>query len=510
MKMGGRAVWRYGGTALVGALTALPTCLTAQCPDGTPPPCRGRATATGSPRSVAVLYFANRSADSADAYLADGLTEGIITRLSRVARLAVKSTSAVERLRGRVSPPDETGRVLRVANLVSGSVARSGRRLRVSVELVRAASGVTTWAAEFDRADLDLFDIQTAIADTVAREIAGRLLPGERSALTERHAVNPEAYDLFLQGNYRLGRRTPDDVRIAIRHFEHAVAIDPGYAAAQARIALAYGVALDWGWPSFDVQRSIRAGLAASARALELDSMLADAWTARGYILRFANARTYAGVSPAFTRAIHLAPRDAEAPLQYGWALAGMGQTDSAIAMLTRAVADDPDRVISRFTLAWVMLGARHSGLAQLDTAIAEDPTASSLRGMRAWTRIFLGDTAGAREDIRLEHRDDIRISGAASAALARLAGDTAAARAIAVQLAMDYPPAPARVPWGASWIALAYAAAGDATSALEILERIEPQGLPVWWMTQFTGFDPIRNDPAFQRFVAELAPTRP
>jgi cytochrome c551/c552 len=179
--------------------------------------------------------------------------------------------------------------------------------------------------------------------------------------------------------------------------------------------------------------------------------------------------------------------------------------------MLRRAVALDPDRVISRFTLAWVLLGARRQGgLVHLDTAIAADPAALALRGMRAWTRIFYGDTAGARADIRMEHRDDIRVSGSASAALARLAGDTAGARALAGQLASDFPAAPTRVPWGASWVALAYAQAGDAKSALDILERIEPQGLQAWWMTQFMGFDPIRRDPEFQRFVAELAPQRP
>lgn len=491
-------------------MIALALALAFQCADGTPPPCATTRAAAVPPRSVAVLYFANRSADSADSYLVDGLTDDIIRRLTSVGRLSVKSSSAVARLRGTDAPPDSVGRVLRVANLVNGTIARSGRRLRVSVELVRASSGTTLWAGQFDRSDADIFDIQAAIADTVAREIAGRLLPGERSALNERRAVNPEAYDLFLQGNHRLARRTPDDVGLAIRHYQSALAIDPGYALAHARIALSYAVALDWGWPSFDVQRSIRAGLAASARALELDSMLADAWTARGYLLRFANARTYSGVAPAFERAIRLAPRDAEAALQYGWALAQMGKSDSAIAMLRRSVALDPDRVIARFTLAWELLHAKKpGGLAQLDTAIEEDPAATALRGMRAWTRIFVGDTAGARADIRQEHRDDIRISGSAQAALAAMAGDTAEARRIAAQLATDYPPAPARISWGAAWVALACAAAGDARMALEFLERIEPQGLTVWWMTQFMGFDAIRRDPAFQRFTEELAPMR-
>ena len=481
-----------------------------QCPDGSPGPCASTRAAAVPPRSVAVMYFANRSADSADAYLSDGLTEGIIRQLSRVDRLTVRSTSSVERFRGRVGPPDSVGRALRVAHLVNGTIARSGRRLRVSVELVRAATGVTMWAGQFDRSDTDLFDIEAAITDTVAREIAGRLLPGERNALSARRQVSPEAYDLFYQGNHRLARRTPEDVRLAIRHFERALAIEPTYAAAEARIALAYGVALDWGWPSFDVQASIRAGLAASARALELDSTLADGWNARGYILRFANARTYAGVPEAFSRALRLAPRDPETHLQYGWALAHLGLVDSSITMLTRAVALDPDRGVSRFTLAWVLGALKRPGaLAQLDTAIAMYPSSGNLRGMRAWMRLAANDTAGAREDIHDEHSDDLRLSGSALVVLDVMSRDSAAARAVLRDMARIYPPAPARVSYGAGWVAMAFAAAGDTVAAMELLERIEPQGLSTWWLLKFPGFDRIREHPAFRRFEAELAPTR-
>ena len=484
-----------------------------QCPDGSPPPC-ARASVRGpaaSPRSVAVLYFNSRSADTTDEYLADGLTEGVITRLARDARLTVKSTAAVERFRGRAAPPDSVGRALRVAHLVSGTVQRSGHRLRVTVELVRATTGVSLWAGEFDRDDADFFDIQTAIADTVSKEIAGRLLPASATS-RRRPTTNAEAFDRYLQGNYRLARRTPDDLRIALRHFEAAIGLDPTFAAAHARIALAYAVALDWGWPGFDVSTATRAGLAASARAIELDSLLPDAWTARGYILRFANARTYDGVQEAFRRAIRLAPRDAEARLQYGWALANEGQVDSGIAELKRSAALDPERAVTRFTLAWVLVRTRHGNAeaeAQLDTGIADDPAASSLRGMRAWTRLYAGDTAGARADIAQEHRDDIRISGSARVALLWNAGDSTGARALAAELASDWPPAPAHVPWGASWAALGWAGVRDVDRAMDILERIEPQGLQVWWMLQFMGFDPIRRDPRFARFEAELAPHR-
>ncbi|HEY2805784.1 MAG TPA: hypothetical protein VGI92_08000 [Gemmatimonadales bacterium] len=487
---------------------ALALIVALQCPDGTPPPCAATRAGPTPPRSVAVLYFASRSSDTADAYLGDGITEGIITRLTQDQRLAVKSISAVERLRGRSTPPDSAGRVLKVANLVSGSVARSGRRLRVSVELVRASTGTTLWAAQFDREDVDLFDIQTAIADSVAREIAGRLLPGTRSQ-PRRPSTNPEAYDLFLQGNFHLARRTPDDVRTALRKYEAAIGLDPSFAAAHARIALAYAVALDWGWPSFDIDSSIRLGLAASDRAIELDSSLADAWTSRAFMLRFANARTYAGVREAFARALRLAPRDPEAMLQFGFSLEGLGKPDSALLMLHRAVAVDPERTISRFTLAWVLLMNHQpdAAIAQADTGIANDPTTRLLRPVRAWGRLMAGDTTGAWLDARAEHDDGFE-STALIAMLARR-GDSTAARAEVERLAAALPAAPARLTWSAGWTALAWASLGNESRALDILERIEPQGLHVWDLMQSPGFDPVRLRPGFARFEAELASGR-
>jgi tetratricopeptide (TPR) repeat protein len=365
------------------------------------------------------------------------------------------------------------------------------------------------WAGRFDREYRDLLDIEAAIADTVATEVAGRLLPRERGQLASGPTRDPQAYDRFLHGNFSLARRTAEDIRTAIRDYEAAVALDPHFAAAQARIALAYGIVLDWGWTSFDTRSAIRLGLAASARAIEMDSNLADAWTARGYILRFANARTYAGVAEAFRRAVALNPRDPEAPLQFGWALAAMGEPRAAIATLQRAVALDPERAIAHFTLAWVLIqsGRARDALPTLDTAIAFDAAVPNLHGMRAWARLLTGDTSGARADIAREQVGDIRISGSALAALSVVAGDSSAARGIADRMVAELPPAPAPLNWGASWAALACAAARQADRAMDLLERIEPQGLTVWGMLNHPGFDAIRTHPRFERFYRELAP---
>ncbi len=160
----------------------------AQCPDGSPPPCRATARrllgTIASATSLAVLYFDNLSTDTADAYLADGLTEEITSRLGDVGRLRVTSRYAVRRFRAGVVPDVTTaGQALGVRYLVEGSVRRAGDRVRVSTRLIDAHTGFRVWGADYDRATRDLLALQEDIAREVAIQIAGRLLRTERAAL---------------------------------------------------------------------------------------------------------------------------------------------------------------------------------------------------------------------------------------------------------------------------------------------------------------------------------------
>src|SRR6266851_2493636 len=154
---------RLVALSVVAVLPVVP--LAAQCPDGSPPPCRPQSTRLPqAPNSVAVLYFDNLSRDTADAYLADGLTEEITARLGQIARLVVKSRNAVRRYRAVAIAPPTAGRTLGVAHLFSGSIRRAGRRLRVTVELVRAGSGDRLWGDQYDRTDADVLVIEEDVA----------------------------------------------------------------------------------------------------------------------------------------------------------------------------------------------------------------------------------------------------------------------------------------------------------------------------------------------------------
>src|SRR5438093_8336891 len=182
----------------------------AQCPDGSPAPCRSAAVAAPAPTSVAVLYFDNASPDSTDDYLAEGLTEAIIAQLGQVGRISVKSRSAVRRFRGgNVPDPPVIGRTLGVAYIVTGSVQRADRALRITIELAHATTGMRVWGDQFIGVDDSLFALQDNIARRVAEGVAGRLLPAERRAVAAvRVTRNPDAYEHFLRGNYGLAQRT--------------------------------------------------------------------------------------------------------------------------------------------------------------------------------------------------------------------------------------------------------------------------------------------------------------
>ena len=505
-------------------LLAVPLCLCAavpalsQCPDGTPPPCAVRPYHQPAPaaNSVAVMYLDNESRDTSDAYLADGLTEEITTKLGQVGRLAVTSNTTMRRYRGaNALEPTALGRSLRVAQLVSGSIRRAGHRIRINVELLRARDGVQLWADAYDQSDADLLAIEEDIARRVATAIAGRLLPDEQAALATRPTQNPEAYDHFLRGNFLMAQRSPAPARRAVAEYQDAIVQDLGFARAYGRLGLAYALFVDWGWPfpglSYDSLLA-RAGAAAD-HAVELDSASADAWLARAYVLAYQHPRDFAGAVPAFERAIRLDPGNAEAHHQYGSILMCLGRDSLSVAEFRRAIALDPGRGISLDNLA-DLLNMEHrpdEALRVADSGIAANADAYYLYADRANIRLEQGDVGGARQDVasalRTSPPDYQDLSQALAAALDASAGDSAGGRA-RLQRVVSRQADPARPNYSlALWIALAYVRLNDRGHALTTLESVQPRGLNLWYIMRDPGFDPIRQDPRFRALDEEIRP---
>jgi TolB-like protein len=484
----------------------------AQCPDGTPPPCNRPAARSDPARSVAVLYFDNLSRDSSDAYLADGLTDETIARLGRVRRLVVASRFSVRRYRNSEAEPSAVGRALGVAYLVTGSVQRAGTRLRVRVELLRAASGVRVWGDEFDRTDADVLAIQDEVAQRIATAIAGTLVPAERDSLRSNTTRNATAFAHFLRGEYYLARRSDVGFASAIQQYDSAIRLDPRFAAAHARIGLAYALSLALGLrPELPADTLLARGFAATDRALLLDSSSPDAWMARGFLLAGRSTVVVADVRAAFARALAADPRNAEAHHIFGGALRLMGFASEAEAEFRQALRLEPARPVTLRLLAEVAAVQRRLADARryLDSAVASDPGFFAAYADRAHVRAVTGDLAGARGDAETALRISQGIENVwGRAVLAQLnarSGDTTAARSMLAALRNEL----LAVRGGQRhWlIAAGYAVLGDTAMVVDVLERIEPRS-HAWFFTQMPDFDGMRDNPAFRRFVAESRPT--
>lgn len=486
-----------------------------QCPDGAPPPCRTAGARAPTANSVAVLYFDNVTRDSADAYLADGLTEAIIVRLGQVGRLEVKSRGMVRRFRDSRLEPAAIGRQLAAAHLVSGSVRRAGPRLRVTVELVRSATGNQLWAQQFDRAGTDLLAIEEDVASAVATAIAGQLLPAERRRLAARPTHNAVAYDHFLRGHYYLARRTPQGIARAIGEYEAAVRSDPAFSAALARIAYAYGLDLGWGWQISQLSRDslLALGNAAADRALRLDSSNADAWLGKASMMPPAGRMR--GLLDLLDRAVALDPRNDEARHFRGWAkLVGAADLPAADADFRAALAIEPLRPVTLWYLAvTAYMQRRHADSRALaESSLAIDPGFVIARSLLARIQAHLGEIDSARRHVEAILAANPTGPAASMAEIAgsladHLAADTAALRRRLQRLRPGGPgSAPVRVEFGLPVAAL-LAYLGEPAEAVAVLRSTSGPSALDWILLQMPEYDVLRGYPPFLRFLESIRP---
>ena len=483
----------------------------AQCPDGTPPPCASVRGRTPAPTSVAVLYFDNLSRDTADLYLIDGIAEELTGKLGTVTRLRLPGPSVVRRAQQAANGDAiALGRALNVRYLVEGSLRRSGQRVRVSSRLLRASDGVLVWSDNYDRTMSDLLALQEDIAGQVAAAVTGQLLPGERSTLAARPTTNAAAYDHYLRGRYLIVRRTLAAMTQAAAEFEEAARLDPRFAAAEAGRATSFILAYGYGVPlAPDESLGVRARRSAE-RALQLDSLSADAWSAMGQVQLWFTPFDLDASRAMFERAIQLDPRSPDPHHLLGLALQTQGDLDSAAAAFRRALVLDPGRAVSLLDIAEIraVQGRFDESRAIIDSAIALEPLQARLYWLRSALRRRAGDVAGGRADaeraLELSGPWRIRMGSLVQLmAFDRLAHDSATARMRLAEVA--------RMPVGAwpAMTALALVHLGMNDSALAVLRR--GPNIPVdFRMLPQPIFDALRALPGYHDAVAPWRPRRP
>lgn len=473
-------------------------------------------------RIVAVLPFRNVGSP-AEQYFADGLTEEVATRISRVTGLAVLAPSASRRYDSDSLPPADIGRRVGAQYLLTGQVqwssgAGPGARIRVTARLLRAIDAQVVWTETIDAEFADVFAMQERIAARVAGSLGVSLSAGDRDRIARRPTSDPAAYDHVLQGRHLLAERTPEAVEGAIAEYQAALALDPGYADALASLGYAYAMFADWGW-AFQGRSSseLRAlALEHANRALAADSTSPAAWLTRAYVLVLEDPYRLRGAIDAFDRALQLDSTTSEGWYQYGQALMILGRDSSAIAAYRRAFSLDPDRPMALMSLAAMMRKAGQRATARLlvDSAILSSRTVTSpyVRVMRGIIALEGGDQRLARAEAELALALDSGYAVPARSLLARVLiaeGDTAGAVAEVRRIVRGVDPA-APSPTATLYASAALLAVGREGEALALLERARPRGAQLWFYLRNPEFDGLRSNARFRRVVDEADPTTP
>lgn len=351
-------------------------------------------------KSIAVLPFENLSSSPENAYFANGISDEILARLSKIAELKVISPSSTQKYKSAPETLREIAQQLGVAYALEGSVQKSGDTARVTIQLINTRNDTTLWTERYDRKLTDIFQVETEVAQRVATALEATLSGSEKRALNAKPTANVEAHQAYLIGRYFWNKRTVEGYEQAVEHFKRAIELDPAYAHAYAGLADAF---LFLGADNVPRQKELLSnGRAALLKALELDETLAEAHASLGLLAMLFDWK-WAEAEREFKRALELDPNYATAHQWYGEFLVDMGRSDQAIAEIKKAQALDPLSLIIGTDVAKVYTIARRydEAIEQYKKVLGMDPEFAQARGLLALTLSLNGKPMEAVEEIR-------------------------------------------------------------------------------------------------------------
>jgi TolB-like protein/Tfp pilus assembly protein PilF len=330
--------------------------------------------------SIAVLPFDNLAADPARDYFANGLTEDLITDLSKVPALLVVARNSVFAYKDSDAPAERIGRELGVRFLLLGSVRREDRQLRLNVRLVDSQDARTVWAERYDRELTDIFRLQDELRSRIVAALKIELTPSTGLRPETSHAASVEAYDELLRGLDHYGRRSFEDNELAKAHFQRAIELDPGYARAYAALALAWSRDAVDGWtPAADEAMARAEDLA--RQALRRDPSVPQIYFIQAQIALYRGR--HADAIRQTERAIELVPGYADAYALQAWILHFAGRPARGLEAMARAIRLNP-RVPSIYRLVRGALyyerGDNARAIADLEQAVSMNPTFQMIR----------------------------------------------------------------------------------------------------------------------------------
>jgi adenylate cyclase len=473
-------------------------------PKSTPAPRPSEAATVGSaisPKSIAVLPFVNMSADKTDEYLSDGVSEELITALSKITGLQVKARTSSFAFKGKNEDIQKIGELLHVSHLLEGSVAKAGNKLRITAQLIQASDGNHLWSDTYDREMQDIFAVRSEVAQQVAGTLRVRLLGEDKRLLDKKPTENLKAFQYYMQGVASMQRRTSADLLTAVRYYEKALEEDRKYALAYAGLADAYANSGYYG--AIAPIEGRRKAEEAARQALALDENLAEAHAALGLV--------YVGFTPSqfslgereLRRASELSPSLSLTPYVLGLSYVRQGRLDEALPQFMKARELDPlSSIIARAVVIPYYFKRDYArAFALLRQANELGPALSATWEIGLYIRNGSLNEAFAE----IEKAKGVRKNDPLFVYSTGMAYAAAGKQAEALQSIKELEAIAGANLSTAHWIAKVYATLNDkemafswlgrglATGALGVFYKDEP----VW--------DPIRDDPRFATLVGKM-----
>ncbi|MEY2540306.1 MAG: hypothetical protein QOG67_4046 [Verrucomicrobiota bacterium] len=458
-----------------------------------------------SEKSIAVLPFANLSRDPDNAYFAEGVQDEILTRLAHVADLKVISRTSTEKYKSAPENLRQIAQQLGVAHILEGSVQKAADRVRITVQLIKAANDSHLWANTYDRKLIDTFAVESDVAQAITSALEAKLSGAEQKVIAAHPTNNPEAYQLYLKGRYFWNKRTGADFGKAIDCFKQAIGKDPNYANAYAGLAQTELLI-----PVFGAGRPgefFPKATAAAGKAIELDETSAEGHAALGMLLLF--DFKLQDSEHEFRRAIELNPNYATAHHWYGNSLlVSLGRFDEAIKQGERAVELDPLSLIINADLGSTLMVSRRydEAIAQLRLTVALDDNFAYAHWNLGEALYLKGDKSAAIAEY--EKAASLDSDPEIMALLGRVYAETGQKdKALgALQKLKDA----GQKNYIRNYLyTIIYTGLGEKGIALDYLEkaREDAETPDTTWIKVDPLFDPLRNEPRFKQLEARLFP---
>lgn len=360
------------------------------------------AAAVSPAHSIVVLPFVDMSEKRDQEYFSDGLSEELIELLGKTPGLRVIPRTSAFYFKGRAETLEMIAAQLRVANVLEGSVRKSGNRLRVTAQLVRADTSEQLWSETYDRNLRDVFKVQDEIAGAVVSALQVKLAPGQLAAGLHRPS-NPEAHNQYLLGRLFFERGTNDGFRRAAEAYRKAVELDPDYATAYGELAIADSYVADQTNDAAGQQRA----LAAADKAVELAPDAADAYAARGY-MRLRRTWDWSGAEADFDKALTLDAANSTLQWRHAALLGALGRLPEAVAASRKATELDPLSAAAWTFLSLYLIESRQYAAAHaaLDRGLEIQPESPICLSFRAFLQLVEGHAAEALTAFRQMHQE--------------------------------------------------------------------------------------------------------